>query len=725
MTQKYFQQVEPLVQSLIDKVGKKIVFAAGFGRPISVFNELYRRACTDPELDVTFISGLMLGRPKATSDLEARFLDPFVERVFDNLPELAFLPAYKRGTLPDNIKVIDIFFVAGAQMNNSYAQQHYVYSNFTYWFRDMINLGCNVFGHEIARQTVDGKEMLSLSGEGYTKTMMQRIAKLRQQGKNIALVGQINGQMPFMYNDAIVDAASYDLILDNADYDHTLLGSPSQKVDTTDYMIGLHASTLMPDDGTLQIGIGSLGDAITYGLIQRHKNNTEYLNILKKLGTLDSNAQLISEYGGLAPFKAGIYGSTEMFADGFRHLMDADILTREVYDDLHLQQLLNDGKITHQINSRSLEVLLQEGIIHHKLSQTNVSWLKKYGFFKPDIEWVDGALSCANGVEIPADFNDPFNQALIEEHCLGSQLAPGIVLHAGFFLGPQAMYQALRDMPEAQQKKISMTPISYVNQLYGCEDLARAQRKNARFMNTTIMATALGAACSDGLEDGRKVSGVGGQYNFVAMAHELEDGRSVLMCRSTRSKGDKVTSNVVWNYGHITIPAHLRDIVVTEYGIADLRSKQEKDVIAAMLNITDSRFQDELLDKAKKAGKIAANYEIPEQHRNNTPERLNQLAAELRLNGLLPPFPFGTDFTKVELVLAGALQRLKQKLSSKTEIFKMLAGAVEASFDDHSDQAMPYLKRMNLHAPSSLKEKAIQKMLIVELEEAGVIGDKK
>jgi acyl-CoA hydrolase len=35
-----------------------------------------------------------------------------------------------------------------------------------------------------------------------------------------------------------------------------------------------------------------------------------------------------------------------------------------------------------------------------------------------------------------------------------------------------------------------------------------------------------GAVVSDGLDDGRVVSGVGGQYNFIAMAHQLATGRS-------------------------------------------------------------------------------------------------------------------------------------------------------------------------------------------------------
>ncbi len=97
---------------------------------------------------------------------------------------------------------------------------------------------------------------------------------------------------------------------------------------------------------------------------------------------------------------------------------------------------------------------------------------------------------------------------------------------------------------------------------------------------------------SDGLADGRVVSGVGGQYNFVSMAHALPDARSILCVRTTRTSGGKTTSNIVWNYAHTTIPRHLRDIVITEYGIADLRGRTDHEVIAALLNVADSRFQE-------------------------------------------------------------------------------------------------------------------------------------
>jgi acyl-CoA hydrolase len=69
------------------------------------------------------------------------------------------------------------------------------------------------------------------------------------------------------------------------------------------------------------------------------------------------------------------------------------------------------------------------------------------------------------------------------------------------------------------------------------------------------------------------------------MAHSLPEARSILALRSTREKNSKIASNILWNYGNTTIPRHLRDIVVTEYGVADLRGLSDQDSIAAVLNI--------------------------------------------------------------------------------------------------------------------------------------------
>ncbi len=279
----------------------------------------------------------------------------------------------------------------------------------------------------------------------------------------------------------------------------------------------------------------------------------------------------------------------------------------------------------------------------------------------------------------------------------------GALVHAGFLVGCNQFYEALRNLTEKERRAFRMTRISFTNQLYGNEELKRAQRPHARFINSAMMATLLGAAVSDQLEDGRVVSGVGGQYNFVAQALELEDGRSILQLRAWRLENGRARSNIRWNYGHTTIPRHLRDIMVTEYGAADLRAHSDRDTIAAMLNIADSRFQEELLRQAKAPGKIESTYEIPSAFRNNTPEWIEKTLGPWRADGTLPAYPFGTDLTAEEIALVPAMTVLKNAQSSVLELARVAARG--APWSSPTPQERTLLRRLALEPPKSAKER--------------------
>jgi hypothetical protein len=222
------------------------------------------------------------------------------------------------------------------------------------------------------------------------------------------------------------------------------------------------------------------------------------------------------------------------------------------------------------------------------------------------------------------------------------------------------------------------------------------------------MATLMGAVISDGLEDGQVVSGVGGQYNFVAQAFALPGARSILAVEATRQAGGKPQSNIRWAYGHETIPRHLRDIVVTEYGVADVRGKSDAEVIAAMLQVTDSRFQNELARRARDAGKLAKAFEIPPAWRENYPERIAGALKPARDAGLLPSFPFGSDFTDVEQRLIPALQLLEEAQRSPQQ----LLGLLWQGFTGHPDAAdSECLTRLGLDKPATWPERAYRALV--------------
>lgn len=293
----------------------------------------------------------------------------------------------------------------------------------------------------------------------------------------------------------------------------------------------------------------------------------------------------------------------------------------------------------------------------------------------------------------------------------------GEFLHGAFYLGSHEFYDWLRGLDAAGQRAIGMRRVSEVNELYGGrESLERVQRHDSRFFNTCMMATALGAAVSDGLADGRVVSGVGGQYNFVAMAHALGGSRSVLMLRATREEpGQPAISSVVWNYGHCTIPRHLRDLYVSEYGIADVRTACDEDCIAAMAGIADARFQRALLDTAAlsgKSGEAAARV----AGRHNTPERLRDALAPFRADGTLTDYPLGSDFTPVEQRLVKALTWLKGATASRAGMVRAAARALFVPAARAADD-LAALSRMGYATPSGLTERLYAKMLTLALRE--------
>ncbi|HET8730335.1 MAG TPA: acetyl-CoA hydrolase/transferase C-terminal domain-containing protein [Moraxellaceae bacterium] len=695
---RHFDHIDDCLDDLIARTGPHLTLGIplGIGKPNPWVNALYRRVRNDPLLSLRIFTALSLEKPTAHSDMEARFLGPFVERVFGDYPDLDYVRDRHKGLLPKNIQVTEFFYKSGEYLHNDYAQQHYLSSNYTHVARDMMIQGVNVVAQAVAVRERGGKTEYSLSSNPDVSVDLIRL--MRQAGRPIYSVLVVNRQMPFMENDALIDESEVDAIVSDPVSTHTIFSAPNMKIDETDYAIGLHVSSLVKDGGTLQIGIGSLGDAIAQALIVRDRNNAAYREALQALGASLENA---------TPFTAGLYGCSEMFVNGFMALIDAGILRREVFPHTGLQRLLNAGTITTTVDDKTLPALRAAGLIHSPLTADDVTFLCEFGILK------EGATRHGDHLAIGADrlgldIDNPDTLAAINRQGRGDRLRRGIYMHGGFFLGPRDFYEKLRTMPDEKRRGIGMTTISYINQLYGQEDLAAAQRKDASFVNTCMMMTALGSAISDGLDNGQLVSGVGGQYNFVAQAHALHDSRSIMMLRATRRSRGELMSNIIWNYAHTTIPRHLRDIVVTEYGVADLRGQADNEVIKRLLAITDSRFQPGLLAEAKAAGKIEHDYEIPEGQLHNLPETVAARLAAIRGGGHLPDFPFGNDFTDEELAIIKVLQRMQAVADSPVQLVKSLV----ASLREEKEVPVALLERLHLDHPENLKQKLLRQLFI-------------
>ena len=608
----------------------------GLGKPNRFVNALYQRIAQLPERQLTVYTALSLGRPPLGDGLQRRFLEPFIERVFGDYPELDFLADLRKDQLPANIHIQQFFMQPGSLLHSASAQQDYVSSNYSHAARDINAAGLNLVAQLVA-QDPQHPGRLSLScNPDITLDLMPMIAKRRAAGETILMLGQVHSDLPYMPGDSEVDRQTFDWLIDEEERS-TLFSTPNMPVGFQDHFIGLHASTLVRDGGTLQIGIGSMGDALTAALLARQADSEGYRALLAEMDLAPWQA-LIDREGGVEPFAKGLYGCSEMFVNGLLVLVDAGIVRRKVYPDEARQAQANAGTL-------------------------------------------DEAAQ-----------------------------ADGVSVHGGFFIGPRSFYERVRELPQAKRGEFNMTAISYINELYGQEPLKRLQRLDARFINSAFTVTLLGAGVADQLEDGRVLSGVGGQYNFVAQGHALEGARSILILRSWREAGGEVSSNILWEYGHCTIPRHLRDVVVTEYGIADLRGKTDAQVIEALLNITDSRFQQDLIEQAQQAGKLQKGFRLNPRFTDNSPQRLEAIGA--RHARLFPEYPLGTDFTGEEQDLLRALNWLKSKfkLSEMLELGK-------AALDAPEPERFPrHLERMELLKPQGFKEELYQRLLLAGLQ---------
>lgn len=701
---------EEASKQIINNTKGEIILAAplGAGKANHVMNALYRDVKAINKYKLQILTALTLQVPTPSSDLERRFLAPFFKRVFADYPNLEYEKDRLAQAVPENIKIIEFYFPPGKYKNYPKEQQNYLSSNYTHVTRDVMNLGVNVVCQQVCKKVLDnGETIYSLSCN--PDTVLDLVDKMKAAGKPLLIVGQVNQNLPFMYGESIVTEDFFDILLDNRELDHQVFGPPKMSVSEADYMIGLHASTLVKDDGEIQIGIGSLGDSLVYNLCLRNKDNQKYRDILNQFEIDKKIFPVIEDSGSLEPFNKGLFAATEMFVDSFAMLFEEKILKKKVYDDITLQKLINQNKITHNFSDDILKLLYQERKIHSRLTEQDLQWLKEFGILREEVKLKDKTtLLLPDGQAINNDLFDEEAHSFLQNKGLGEKLRNGAVAHAGFFLGPQSFYQFLKDLPIEQRKLIRMKRISQINQLYGHEEIDRLQRKNGRFINTCMKVSLNGSASSDALEDNTQISGVGGQYNFVAMAHELPDARSILQLRSTRINKGSLESNIVFNYGNCTIPRHLRDIVITEYGIADLRGKTDQDVAIELIKIADSRFQPLLLEHAKNHGKIAQNYLLPERFKTNFPERYLLLMKKLKQEELFPPFPMGCDFTDEEIQLGKALKKLKKLSSNKISLISFLL----KNLYKKPQGKEKLLKRMELDRPSGLKQTIYQKLIL-------------
>src|SRR5690606_13073350 len=108
-------------------------------------------------------TALSLEPPSAGSDIERRFVEPLVERLYGRYERLAYVEALRRKELPKNVRISEFFLMAGRWLGVAAMQRDYIAANYTHVARMLLDKGVNVIAQLVAAREIDGETFYSLS----------------------------------------------------------------------------------------------------------------------------------------------------------------------------------------------------------------------------------------------------------------------------------------------------------------------------------------------------------------------------------------------------------------------------------------------------------------------------------------------------------------------------------------------------------------------------------
>jgi acyl-CoA hydrolase len=158
---------------------------------------------------------------------------------------------------------------------------------------------------------------------------------------------------------------------------------------------------------------------------------------------------------------------------------------------------------------------------------------------------------------------------------------------ATFALGEQRLYRWFRE-----PRDFAMLPVEEVNAV---TVLARLHKMTS--INSILSVDLSGQCCSHCLGS-QTYSGMGGAFEFVYGAQLSPGGKSILCLPSMRKLRDgREVSNIVVRHPpgtRISIPEHCVDWIVTEYGAARLKFLDLERRAAALIDLAQPQYREEL-----------------------------------------------------------------------------------------------------------------------------------
>jgi 4-hydroxybutyrate CoA-transferase len=193
------------------------------------------------------------------------------------------------------------------------------------------------------------------------------------------------------------------------------------------------------------------------------------------------------------------------------------------------------------------------------------------------------ALGEKNDLGLHSGLIDDGGMALIEQGVVnGTRKTRDNGVHVtGMALGSQALFDWLAQCDDVVFRGANYThEVSIIRDIHGFVSINSAVEVD---LFSQVNAEYAG---------GRQLSGTGGSVDFMRAARSAPQGRSIVAMTATARRG--TVSRIVPKVELVTAPRTDVDLVVTEYGVADLRSAPIDARAEALIAIAAPAFRDEL-----------------------------------------------------------------------------------------------------------------------------------
>jgi acyl-CoA hydrolase len=158
---------------------------------------------------------------------------------------------------------------------------------------------------------------------------------------------------------------------------------------------------------------------------------------------------------------------------------------------------------------------------------------------------------------------------------------------ATFAMGSRELYRWLDG-----QQAVRFLPVRIVN-----DPSVICRNRKMVSINAALEVDLKGQLVADQL-GGAQYSGVGGHEDFVTGAGLCPDGHSLICLSSTaRLKDGRCRSKIVTAIARgtaVTTPRHQVDVVITEWGAAELAGRTEKERVDALIAVAHPAVRDAL-----------------------------------------------------------------------------------------------------------------------------------